>query len=78
MGDGIKRPSESETKNIAVARKSIHLKNDLNAGHVITYEDLIMKRPNDGISPMKMYDVIGKKTKYSFLADYKLSINDIE
>lgn len=78
LGDGIKKPSESETKNIAVARKSIHIKHHLNAGHIITKDDLIMKRPGDGISPMKMYDVIGKKTKYPFLADHKLSLNEIE
>jgi len=78
LGDGIKNPSASEIKNISIARKSIHLKHDLFSGHIITKDDLMMKRPGDGISPMKMYDVIGKKTKYPFLADHKLSINDIE
>ena len=78
LGDGIKKPSASETKNIVVARKSIHLKNDLLTGHIITKDDLMMKRPGDGISPMKMYEVIGKKTKSVFLADHKLALNDIE
>ena len=40
-GDGSKRVSESEGKNISIARKSIHLSKDLPEGHVITDEDLI-------------------------------------
>ena len=78
LGDGIKKPSSSEIKNIVVARKSIHLNHDVKAGHVITKDDLIMKRPDDGISPMKMYDVVGKKTVSGFFADHKLMLSDIQ
>ncbi len=77
MGSGIKKPSPSEIKNIAIARKSIHTKHNLKAGQVITKDDLIMKRPGDGISPMKMYDVIGKKAVSDFSADHKLTLSDI-
>lgn len=60
-GDGQKIPSESETKNIAIARKSIHLSKNLSKGHVVTEEDIISLRPGDGISPMEWENIVGKK-----------------
>jgi N,N'-diacetyllegionaminate synthase len=77
-GSGIKEPSESEQKNRTVARKSIHLAKALEAGRVISEADLVMKRPGDGISPMRMTDIIGKRTRTALPAEYKLSLNDIE
>ncbi|RTY90300.1 N-acetylneuraminate synthase [Flavobacterium sp. GSN2] len=60
-GDGEKKPSESETKNIAIARKSIHINKNLSKGHTITNDDIISLRPGDGISPMEWENIIGKK-----------------
>jgi N,N'-diacetyllegionaminate synthase len=60
-GDGQKKPSESETKNIAIARKSIHINKNLSKGHTITDNDIISLRPGDGISPMEWENIIGKK-----------------
>jgi N-acetylneuraminate synthase/N,N'-diacetyllegionaminate synthase len=60
-GNGRKEPSKSEQKNIAIARKSIHLKNDILSGVVITEEDLIALRPGDGISAMEWNSVVGKR-----------------
>jgi len=60
-GDGKKTPSESETKNIAIARKSIHINKGLSKGHTITHDDIISLRPGDGISPMEWENIIGKK-----------------
>ncbi len=77
LGDGIKKPSPSEIKNIAIARKSIHLKHDMMQGQMISKDDIIMKRPGDGISPMKMNEVIGKKMNANFSADHKLALSDI-
>lgn len=62
-GDGEKKPSESETKNIAIARKSIHINKPLSEGHTITEDDIISLRPGDGISPMEWDKIIGKKLK---------------
>ncbi len=78
LGEGEKKPSASEIKNIVVARKSIHLKNKLLKGHVITKEDLIMKRPGDGISPMKMNELIGKRAISNFPSDHKIIQGDLE
>jgi N-acetylneuraminate synthase/N,N'-diacetyllegionaminate synthase len=77
-GNGIKTPSESETKNIAIARKSIHLKNDLSSGHIITESDLIALRPGDGISPMVWETLIGKKLIVNKLKFDKLNFSDIQ
>jgi N,N'-diacetyllegionaminate synthase len=76
-GNGIKVPSESETKNIAIARKSIHLNKDLAKGVVITEDDIVSLRPGDGISPMDWEHIIGKKLLYDKAAFYKLSYTDL-
>lgn len=60
-GDGIKAPSESEIKNIFIARKSLHTAREIKAGEQITELDLIALRPGSGISPMKINDILGKK-----------------
>lgn len=59
-GSGIKEPSESEKKNIAIARKSLHAKHDLSIGDVVIAENLIALRPATGISPMEIDSVVGK------------------
>lgn len=68
-GDGIKKPSPSELKNREIARKSIHLRRNLTRGHIITIDDIIMKRPGNGISPMDMDFVIGRKLSLDLAAD---------
>jgi N-acetylneuraminate synthase len=77
-GNGEKKASASEIKNKAVARKSIHLKKNILAGQIITLEDLEMKRPGDGISPMLTDTVIGKRAKTDLPIEHKLTLNDFE
>ncbi|MFH6969602.1 N-acetylneuraminate synthase [Flavobacterium sp. FlaQc-28] len=77
-GDGEKAPSESETKNIAIARKSIHLTKNLQKGHILTDDDLIPLRPGDGISPMEWEKVIGKKLNTDKTEFDKLLFCDIQ
>ena len=60
MGGGEKKPSSSETKNISVARKSIVAKMSIKKGELFTEENLTVKRPGTGISPMRWDTVIGK------------------
>ena len=76
-GNGVKEASESENKNINIARKSIYLKNDVLSGHIINIHDLIMKRPGDGISPMQVDKIIGKKILSDLKKDHKLKLKDI-
>jgi N-acetylneuraminate synthase len=72
MGDGIKVHSASELKNRPIARKSIHLSEDLPAGHLLTEADLSMKRPGDGISPMNIDLVIGRTLAEALPAETKI------
>lgn len=76
-GDGNKKPSMSEFPNLVVARKSIHLTKSVIGGELITKEHLIMKRPGDGISPMQIDQIVGKKFKCSIESDTKLTWDHI-
>jgi N,N'-diacetyllegionaminate synthase len=76
-GNGVKEPSSSELKNIVIARKSIHIRNNIKAGHILNINDLIMKRPGDGISPMDIYKIVGKKILSDLKKEDKLNIKDI-
>ena len=69
LGDGIKKPSQAELVNKDVARKSIIAARDIKAGETFTYENLTVKRPGSGISPIKWFDVIGQKAKRDFAYD---------
>jgi N-acetylneuraminate synthase/N,N'-diacetyllegionaminate synthase len=60
-GSGIKEPSISESKNIAIARRSVHAVRDLSEGSMIQSKDLIALRPGDGISPMHWDEILGKQ-----------------
>jgi N,N'-diacetyllegionaminate synthase len=62
-GSGLKKLSKSEQKNKSIARKSIHINRNLLKGHTLTFDDLVMLRPGEGISPMEIDEVIGKKLK---------------
>ena len=78
LGSGVKEPSNSEIKNIAIARKSIHLRIDKMAGEMIAEQDLEMLRPGDGISPMKMDSIIGCVINKELKAGHKLMLTDFE
>jgi N,N'-diacetyllegionaminate synthase len=73
-GDGTKHVSESERKNIAIARKSIVAAKDIKAGEVFTEENLTVKRPGSGISPMRWEEVLGMKAKRDFSEDELIEI----
>lgn len=77
-GSGFKTPSESEQKNAAIARKSIHLQVDVAKGTKIEELHLAMKRPGDGISPMDIDVVIGRVTNRDLAADDKLLWEHLE
>lgn len=66
LGSGKKIVSESERKNIAIARKSIVAACPIKKGEVFTEENLTVKRPGIGISPMRWKEVIGTKAIKDF------------
>lgn len=74
MGTGIKEPADSEKKNIAIARKSIVANRSIKKGEILTEQNLTVKRPGDGISPMKWYEIIGTKAIRDFEEDELIEI----
>jgi N-acetylneuraminate synthase/N,N'-diacetyllegionaminate synthase len=77
-GNGKKEPSASELKNKIAARKSIHINTNLNADDTLDRKHIDIKRPGDGINPMHINDVVGKKLKVNLTADSKLKWEDLE
>ena len=69
LGDGVKKPSASEEKNIPTVRKSIVAKCFIGIGDTFTKDNIDVKRPGTGISPMEWDKVIGTKSKYNFEED---------
>lgn len=69
LGTGKKDVSESEKRNIEVARKSIVASKYISKGDFFSEDNLTSKRPGSGISPMKWNEVIGQKAIRDFLPD---------
>jgi N,N'-diacetyllegionaminate synthase len=69
LGDGIKRLTPSEAKNKMVVRKSLVARRSIKAGEIFTSENIGVKRPGTGISPMRWDEVIGKKAYRIFVED---------
>ena len=69
LGDGRKVCSPKEKKNIIVARKSIVAKRDIKKGEVLTEENITTKRPGNGVSAMKWFEVMGTKAVRDFGED---------
>ena len=74
MGTGIKEPADSEKKNIAIARKSIVANQSIKKGDILTETNITVKRPGDGISPMKWFEIIGTKAIRDFEEDELIEI----
>jgi len=69
MGSRIKKPSNSEKNNIPIIRKSIVAKTRIKKGDIFSENNLIVKRPGTGISPMKWDKIMGKKAKKNYKPD---------
>jgi N,N'-diacetyllegionaminate synthase len=69
LGDGIKRLTPSEARNKLVVRKSLVASRAIKQGEMFNTENLTTKRPGDGISPMRLDEVLGKKAPRDFAVD---------
>jgi len=69
LGNGEKKPAESEKKNIAIARKSIIASCNIKTGEVFSENNITTKRPGNGISPMRWFEVLGLKAVRDFQED---------
>ena len=69
LGNGDKAPMPSERKNMPIARKSIVAARDIRRGEALTADNLAVKRPGTGISPMEIDRVIGRHAATDIAAD---------
>lgn len=69
LGDGNKHVSDSERKNISIARKSIIASRDIRKGEILSEENLTVKRPGNGINPMRWNEIMGKTAIRDFAED---------
>ena len=72
LGSDKKQVTEREKANRKVVRKSIVAARDIRAGEVFTEENLTVKRPGDGISPMKWSEVLGKEAVRDFKKEERI------
>lgn len=73
-GSGEKCVSPSERKNIEIARKSIFAACGIKKGDVFTDQNLTVKRPGNGISPMLWDEVIGQSAIRDFCKDEMIEL----
>lgn len=69
IGDGNKKPTESELQNRNVARKSIVALKPIKKGELLSEDNLTTKRPGNGISPMRWNEIIGTSAKRDYQED---------
>jgi N,N'-diacetyllegionaminate synthase len=69
LGSSVKKPSKSETPNIKVARKSIVASREIKVGEIFSEENLAIKRPGNGISPMRWDEIVGSVAAQNYAED---------
>ena len=72
LGDGIKKPSSSELKNKDIARKSIVAAAVIKKGEIFTENNITVKRPGNGISPMRWDEIIGAAAQKDYEEDEQI------
>jgi len=74
LGNGIKRPAGSEKKNLLIVRRSIVAAKDIHKGEKFNPDNLAVKRPGNGLSPMCWDNLMGKAARRDFRKDELVSI----
>jgi N,N'-diacetyllegionaminate synthase len=74
LGNGMKKPSKSELKNKDIVRKSIVAIREIKKGEIFTEDNITVKRPGTGISPMRWYEVLGKVAPKDYKEDELIKI----
>lgn len=72
LGDGVKRPAESERKNMSVARKSLVAARAIAAGEMFGPDNLAVKRPGGGIEPLRYWELLGRPAPRAFSEDEQI------
>jgi N-acetylneuraminate synthase len=74
LGSEKKGPAQSELKNLAIARKSLVALRNISRGELFTAKNLGCKRPGTGASPLKFWQMLGKKAAKNYQADENIII----
>lgn len=74
IGNGDKKPTPSEIKNMAIARKSIVAGQPIKKGEIFTEKNITTKRPGTGISAMRWRQVLGQKATRDFAEDELIEV----
>ena len=74
LGDGEKKVTVSERANITVARKSIVAACPIKKGELLTEDNITVKRPGTGISPMRWNEVIGTAATKDYSEEEQISL----
>jgi N-acetylneuraminate synthase/N,N'-diacetyllegionaminate synthase len=77
LGDGVKRPLASEDGVKAVARKSLVFRHNLAAGHILTEDDLVAKRPGTGLAPNRIDLFLGLPLRRAVQRDDMLAMEHV-
>tara|TARA_B100002051_G_C16681481_1_gene610063 strand:+ start:88 stop:1092 length:1005 start_codon:yes stop_codon:yes gene_type:complete len=77
IGNKSKIPMKIEKDSLKSMRRSIFTKSPLKKGEILTEDKLICLRPGEGISPSKIYDLIGKRIKHDLEANEIIKETDI-
>ena len=73
LGNGEKTITFSESVNRDVVRKSIVAKRDIKQGETLSWDNMTVKRPGNGITPMKWYDLLGTKVNKMYKEDEQIT-----
>lgn len=74
IGTADKKPTPSEIKNMAIARKSIVAGQPIKKGEIFTEKNITTKRPGTGISAMRWRQVLGQKATRDFAEDELIEV----
>ena len=75
LGDGVKRPTDQERETAALVRRSWHARRALSGGSVIAADDLVLKRPADGLPPAQSPE--GRRLNRDMDADRPITEADV-
>ncbi len=76
LGSPDKLISEAALRNAKVAKKSIMARTTIRAGEIFTQNNLCVRRPGTGISPMHWDDLIGKTAQQTYVAGALINENE--
>ncbi len=77
LGNGVKRPTESEEAMKKAVRRSIVAKVDISKGTVIAEDMLDLKRSGTGLNPKYLKKVIGKRAKKDIKVDEPITFEKL-